>query len=203
MTLHSNRPFLWLLSYLLFVVKSTSTLSICMWSPCINCLANTYNFTSHLLSSEATPTKWFCITAIHCNVQCIYWKSNCKCEQLIEAQVVATYLLVKIYLCELIAFCINCTIRTLQKKSAIQYCYQKGWYSVVVQTVVDYKYCCLDIYVGWPGSLHDSQVLSIVRHFTRNEQSSPVTIPIHRVNIPVFITGDSSYPMPPCFGEAI
>jgi len=33
---------------------------------------------------------------------------------------------------------------------------RKGWYSVLVQVVVDYWYYFLDIYVGWPGSVNDA-----------------------------------------------
>ena len=33
-------------------------------------------------------------------------------------------------------------------------------YSVLIQAVVDYKYCFLDIYTGWPGSMHDARVLA-------------------------------------------
>ena len=35
---------------------------------------------------------------------------------------------------------------------------RKGWYSVLIQAVVDYRYCFLDIYTGWPGSVNDARV---------------------------------------------
>lgn len=39
-------------------------------------------------------------------------------------------------------------------------CYnRKGWYSVILQAVVDHDYLFTDIMVGWPGSVHDSRVL--------------------------------------------
>ena len=37
---------------------------------------------------------------------------------------------------------------------------RKGWYSVIVQAVVDHEYLFHDICVGWPGSVHDAQVLA-------------------------------------------
>ena len=37
---------------------------------------------------------------------------------------------------------------------------RKGFYAVVIQTVVDYKYRFLDVYTGSPGSVHDTHVLA-------------------------------------------
>ena len=37
---------------------------------------------------------------------------------------------------------------------------QKGWYSVIVQVVVDHDYLFWDICVGWPGSIHDARVFA-------------------------------------------
>ena len=36
----------------------------------------------------------------------------------------------------------------------------KGWCSVILQAVVDHKYLIRDVYIGWPGSVHDARVLS-------------------------------------------
>ena len=33
---------------------------------------------------------------------------------------------------------------------------RKGWYSVILQGVVDHSYRFLDINVGWPGSVRDA-----------------------------------------------
>lgn len=37
---------------------------------------------------------------------------------------------------------------------------RKGWYSVILQAVVDHNYMFRDIMVSWPGSVHDSRVLA-------------------------------------------
>ena len=39
------------------------------------------------------------------------------------------------------------------------YYYRKGYHLVVLQALVDHEYKFLDIYVGWPGSIHDVRVL--------------------------------------------
>ena len=35
---------------------------------------------------------------------------------------------------------------------------RKGWYSIILQGVVDHEYLFRDVYVGWPGSVHDARV---------------------------------------------
>ena len=41
-------------------------------------------------------------------------------------------------------------------------CYynRKRWYSIVLQAIVDHNYLFTDVYVGWPGSVHDACVLA-------------------------------------------
>ena len=35
---------------------------------------------------------------------------------------------------------------------------RKGWYSMLIQAVVDHRYLFRNINVGWPGSVHDARV---------------------------------------------
>ena len=35
---------------------------------------------------------------------------------------------------------------------------RKGWYSMILQGVVDHSYRFIDINIGWPGSVHDARV---------------------------------------------
>ena len=37
---------------------------------------------------------------------------------------------------------------------------RKGWYSMIVQAIVDHDYLFRDICVGWPGSVHDARVFT-------------------------------------------
>ena len=75
---------------------------------------------------------------------------------------------------------------------------RKGWYSVILQAVVDHDYLFQDICVGWPGSVHDARVfansgmykkMTIDRIFDGNE------VQIKGKNIPLFLIGDSAYPL--------
>ncbi|XP_062516381.1 uncharacterized protein LOC134191776 [Corticium candelabrum] len=75
---------------------------------------------------------------------------------------------------------------------------RKGWYSVILQAVVDHKYLFRDINVGWPGSVHDARVLANSSIFQNaesglilNEQQKE----IEGCTIPVFLVGDSAYPL--------
>ena len=77
---------------------------------------------------------------------------------------------------------------------------RKGWYSVLLQAVVDYKFCFLDVYTGWPGSVHDAHVLAHSTFYKKantGQLLSAATRMINGVNVPVFVIGDSAYPMLP------
>ena len=42
---------------------------------------------------------------------------------------------------------------------------RKGWHSIILQGVVDGRYCFTDITVGWPGTVHDARVFQTLRFF--------------------------------------
>ena len=44
---------------------------------------------------------------------------------------------------------------------------RKGWYSMVVQAVVDHDYLFRDICVEWPGSVHDARIFVNSRIYKR------------------------------------
>ena len=76
----------------------------------------------------------------------------------------------------------------------------KGWYSILIQAVVDYKYCFLGIYTGWPGNVHDARVLAhstFYRKANAGQLLSDKTKTLSGVSVPVFVIGDSAYPMLP------
>ena len=43
---------------------------------------------------------------------------------------------------------------------ATEYYNRKGFYSIVLQALVNHEYLFMNTYVGWPGSVHDARILS-------------------------------------------
>ena len=60
----------------------------------------------------------------------------------------------------------------------------KGWYSMILQGVVDGQYCFLDVYTGWPGSIHDARV------FAHSPLSKQVTDGKLLPNNSIMVSGD-------------
>ena len=78
---------------------------------------------------------------------------------------------------------------------------RKGWYSMVVQAIVDHDYIFRDICVGWPGSVHDARIFAnslIYKRITEDHiLSDGECRTIHGCEIPINIIGDSAYPIQP------
>ena len=75
---------------------------------------------------------------------------------------------------------------------------RKGWYSIILQAVVDDKYLFTDICVGWPGSVHDARVLansSLYRQAEHKRILYVEAVTHQGKDIPVFLIGDSAYPL--------
>ena len=75
---------------------------------------------------------------------------------------------------------------------------RKGWYSVILQAVVDDKYLFRDVMVGWPGSVHDARVLSksqLYRKVVGKEVLNTSSCTINGMNVLPFLLGDSAYPL--------
>ena len=75
---------------------------------------------------------------------------------------------------------------------------RKGWYSIILQGVVDHNYLFEDIYVGWPGNVHDARVLahsSIYAKASHGEIFPEDKIKIKDTDVPIFLIGDSAYPL--------
>jgi len=77
------------------------------------------------------------------------------------------------------------------------YVNRKGFYSIILQGLVDSKYLFRDMYVGWPGKVHDSRVFKnspiydacCARTFLPMGLSKVIT----NVVVPPVILGDSAY----------
>ena len=75
---------------------------------------------------------------------------------------------------------------------------RKGWYSVLLQGVVDQNYLFTDICIGWPGSVHDARVLAnscIYKKASQKQILCGKEINVHGTRVPTFLVGDSAYPL--------
>jgi hypothetical protein len=73
----------------------------------------------------------------------------------------------------------------------VDYFNRKGFYSIVLQAVVDHNKKFLDICSGWPGSTHDSRVLTNSNLYNKfNNQNNLVTTYFNNK----YILGDGGYP---------
>jgi len=84
------------------------------------------------------------------------------------------------------------------KDSPLDYYNRKGYHSVVLQALVDHEYKFLDVYVGWPGSVHDARVLMNSGLYSKCDSGAfPPNWPkvINGTSIPLFIIGDPAYPL--------
>ena len=77
---------------------------------------------------------------------------------------------------------------------------RKGWYSIVLQGVVDHNYLFTDVMVGWPGSVHDAhaRVLANSHLYSKainKEILNSNSIKISGKYIFPFLLGDSVYPL--------
>ena len=73
---------------------------------------------------------------------------------------------------------------------------RKGWYSMILQGIVDANYCFLDVCIRWPGSVHDARVFAhsnVYRKITEEQLLPQKYIQVQGVDIPVFLIGDSAY----------
>lgn len=71
-------------------------------------------------------------------------------------------------------------------------------HDVVVQAVADGEKRFLDVAAGFPGSMHDSQVLknsSLYRRVLNQEILAGPTIPVEDQQIKSYLLGDSAYPL--------
>ena len=76
---------------------------------------------------------------------------------------------------------------------------RKGWYSIVVQAIVDHQYLIRDVCIGWPGSVHDARIFVNSQIYDKITQEGILkeagSRTILNVDIPVHLIGDSAYPM--------
>ena len=75
---------------------------------------------------------------------------------------------------------------------------RKGFYSMIVQAVVDHNYLFRNICVGWPGSVHDARVFTnslLYRKVTNRQLLQGSSLRFGSHEIPTLLVGDSAYPI--------
>ncbi|GBG63080.1 hypothetical protein CBR_g36565 [Chara braunii] len=97
--------------------------------------------------------------------------------------------------------CIDCTHIYIDKPANANgedYCDRKRRFSMQAQVVVDMKLRVLDVFVGYPGSVHDMRMLNLSSLWARVEEGQlftgpPVMLPFG-VRTNGYLVGDNSYP---------
>ena len=77
---------------------------------------------------------------------------------------------------------------------------RKGWYSMLVQAVVDHEYLFRNINVGWPGSVHDARIFansSLFADATAKRILQGDNRTILGCVVPPLLIADSAYPLLP------
>ena len=86
------------------------------------------------------------------------------------------------------------------KENPLDYYNRKGYHSVLLQALVDHEYRFLDVYVGWPGSVHDARVLANSGLYRKCESGNFLPNWIRTLNnasvpVPLVVLGDPTYPL--------
>ena len=104
---------------------------------------------------------------------------------------------------------IDCTHIEIQepRENYTDYIKRKGYPSLNVQALCDYRYCFMDVVIRWPGSVHDARIFlnsSLNEKFRRGIIPRCEKIIVDGEDpIPVCMLGDPAYPLLPFFNEGI
>ena len=83
--------------------------------------------------------------------------------------------------------------------AADYYC-RKGYYSVLMQALVDFRGLFMNVNIGWPGKTHDARMFansSVYTDMISGKLFPNWTRRIGGVNVPLIILGDPAYPLLP------
>ena len=78
--------------------------------------------------------------------------------------------------------------------------YRKGWYSIIMQAIVDSSYKFFDVNVGWPVKVPDARVFSNSAIYNKVQSRNLMDDNIKEINgvrVPLFLVADAAYPLFP------
>ena len=84
--------------------------------------------------------------------------------------------------------------------SASDYYNRKGFYSVLMQALVDFHGRFINVNIGWPGKVHDARVFansSCYKDANNGKLFPNWTTRIRNVDVPLIVLGDPAYPLLP------
>ena len=86
------------------------------------------------------------------------------------------------------------------QESASDYYNRKGYYSILMQAIVECRGIFIDVNIGWPGKVHDARVFANSSCYRKG--SNGTFFPdwsrvIGGVSVPLVILGDPAYPLLP------
>ena len=81
---------------------------------------------------------------------------------------------------------------------AADYYNRKGWHSIILQGTVDHLGLFTDVYVGWPGRVHDARVFTNSAIYQKCHGGNLLPdwgVNFNSVNVPLVFLGDPAYPL--------
>lgn len=86
------------------------------------------------------------------------------------------------------------------QQGAADYYNRKGYYSVIMQAVVDFRGLFMDVNIGWPGKVRDARVLANSCFYTAANSGTLFpdwSVKLGGVDVPLIVLGDPAYPLLP------
>ena len=74
---------------------------------------------------------------------------------------------------------------------------RKGWYSIIMQGMVDHLYRFTDIYIGWPGRVHDARNSTLFQKGMNGSLFPEWKKTISQEEISLVVLGELAYPLLP------